>query len=74
MSCVSTLRISRPTGAPVVTPSKKPLTTSTRSVSFRGESILDWPGRRLYSSSWIIATSSSIPGGTPLTMQNSDPP
>jgi len=74
MSCVSTLRINSPTGAPVVTPSNIPLTTSTRSVSSRGESSLLWPGRRLSSSFWIIATSSLMPDGTPLTMANSAPP
>ena len=46
-SCVSTLRTSRPTGAPVVRPSSRPLTTSTRSVSLRGRVELALAGAAL---------------------------
>jgi hypothetical protein len=65
----SSLRISRPIGAPVVRPSNTPERISTVSDSRRWVTWRDVPGLRRSSSAWMSAAEISRPGGQPSTTQ-----
>src|SRR5687768_8953633 len=61
-------------GVPSVFPSNVPERICTVSVSLRGETIFDWPGRRRSRSGWRSASVSARRGGQPSTTTPTPPP
>src|ERR1035441_4246973 len=61
-------------GVPSVLPSKVPERICTVSLSLRGETIFDWPGRRRAKSGWVAASVDAPRGGQPSTTTPTPPP